>query len=128
VWLSAKIGSVTSQNYRNLVAWRQAMALVRLVYPLTRKWPAEELYGLTSQLRRSCISIPSNIAEGYGRRSDKELARFLQIANGSLMEAETQLLLARDLGYLPKPELDTCLSAASELGRVINGLLHKVSG
>jgi len=110
-------------NFRELVAWQQSIDLVLEVYDGTRSFPKEELYGLTSQIRRSAVSIPSNIAEGQGRRSDGEFLQFLGTARGSLLELETQLLIASRLGYLPAPRSDSLLARIAELGRVLNGFM-----
>src|SRR4051794_5130461 len=91
---------MSSRNYRDLVAWQKAMDLVAEVYRASRGFPSEELYGLTNQVRRASVSIPSNIAEGEGRGTNAEFVRFLRIAYGSLREVETQLLIAERLGYL----------------------------
>ena len=96
--------------HHNLEAWQQALKLVKTIYSATSTFPKSELYGLTSQMRRAAVSIPSNIAEGSARNTTPEFLRFLYIARGSLAELETQLLIARDLGYLkdaeaPKNEL-----------------------
>jgi four helix bundle protein len=93
---------MTKQNYQDLLAWQKAMDLVITVYRCTEALPQAELFGLTSQMRRSAVSIPSNIAEGKGRFSAKELVHFLLQARGSLLELETQLLIAYRLGYLPE--------------------------
>ena len=82
------------RSYRDLVVWQRAMELAQAVYELTGTWPREEIYGLTSQVRRAAVSVPSNIAEGQGRASTKEFLNYLSIAYGSLMECETQALLA----------------------------------
>jgi four helix bundle protein len=99
------------------------MALVREVYVSTRGFPASELYGLTSQLRRAAVSIPSNIAEGHGRRSTGEFKQFLGHARGSLAELETQILIARDLSYLNVEQTERLLVNSAEVGRIMNGLL-----
>jgi four helix bundle protein len=96
------------------------MALVKHVYQTTRAFPREEIYGLTSQVRRSAISIPSNIAEGAGRSGQKEFARFLSVARGSLSELETQLLIAVDLGYMPPG--DPAFSLMVRVSRLLTGL------
>jgi four helix bundle protein len=111
------------QSYRDLVVWKKSMALVLNVYRCTQAFPKIETYGLTSQLRRAVISVPSNIAEGQARLSTGEFRQFLGNARGSLMEVETQILVARDLGYLEENQSDSLLSAAAEVGRIINGLL-----
>ncbi len=110
------------KNYRDLIAWQKAMDLVENVYKGTKQFPKEELYGLTSQLRRAAISIPSNVAEGQGRRTDKEFAYFVSVANGSLHEAETQILLAERLQFLDKAASAKLLDSSSEVGRLLNGL------
>jgi len=94
------------KHYRDLVAWQEAMRLVKLVYRLTMNWPREEQYGLTSQLRRAAVSVPSNIAEGYGRRATQGFIRFLNIAHGSLMEVETQLQIGFELQFLKAEHLE----------------------
>src|SRR5580700_8253477 len=111
------------QLYRDLVVWKKSMALVLEVYRCTQTFPKTETYGLTSQLRRAAVSIPSNIAEGQARLSTGEFKQFLGNARGSLMEVETQILIARDLGYLNQDQSDCLLSAAAEVGRILNGLL-----
>lgn len=87
-------------NYHELKIWQESRKLVKDVYSLTSTFPKEEMYGLTSQIRRAAVSIPSNIAEGTGRSSDKEFYRFLDFAVGSLFELETQIILANDLGFI----------------------------
>ena len=121
--MTATMRAGANGNFRELVAWQQSMDLVLEVYDGTRSFPKEELYGLTSQIRRSAVSIPSNIAEGQGRRSDGEFLQFLGTARGSLLELETQLLIASRLGYLPAPRSDSLLARIAELGRVLNGFM-----
>ena len=110
------------QSYRQLIAWQKAMELVKQIYELTKTFPKEEIYGLTSQIRRAAISVPSNIAEGQGRDSTKEFLHHLSIAYGSLMEAETQILIAESLAYLKSDHSISILEKAAETGRLINGL------
>jgi four helix bundle protein len=98
------------------------MDLVDGVYTATRAWTKEELYGLTSQIRRAVVSVPSNIAEGQARGAPKEFHRFLRIAHGSLRELETQVLIAQRQGYLPGETTARLLNQAGEVGRLINGL------
>ena len=88
------------RNHKDLIVWQKSMALVRRLYEVTRAFPQEELFGLTSQMRRAAVSIPSNIAEGYGRIYDKERINFLSIALGSASELETQLIISNDLGFM----------------------------
>ena len=112
------------QSYRQLVAWQKAMEIVTEIYGLNL--PKEEIYGLTSQLRRAAISVPSNIAEGQGRASTKEFLHHLSIAYGSLMEVETQVLIAGNLRYLRAEEQATILDKTAEVGRLINGLIRSL--
>jgi four helix bundle protein len=110
------------RGHRDLVVWQKAMKLVTDVYKITTDFPKHEVYGLTGQLRRSAISIPSNLAEGHGRNSRKDFHRFIGQARGSLTELETQLEIARNLGYLSVPDSTQLLSQASEIARMLNGL------
>ena len=113
-------------NYRDLIAWQRAMELAEHVYALSAAFPADERFGLTSQLRRSAVSIPSNIAEGQGRKSTKEFQHHLSIAHGSVRELETQVLLAQRLKFTTKERGDAALGVASEVGRLINGLYNSL--
>jgi four helix bundle protein len=117
---------VPNTSYRDLIAWQKAMDFVEEVYLVTRSFPREELYGLTSQLRRCSVSIPSNIAEGQGRRADGEFRHSLSIARGSLCEAETQLIIGCRLEYLDRPEMERLLAQADEVGRLITGLANSL--
>lgn len=118
---------MASQNYKDLIAWQKGMDLVEAVYTATKLFPKEELYGLTSQIRRAAISIPSNIAEGQGRKSSSEFMRFLAIAYGSLREVETQILIAERLSYLQRPDVESLIELSSQVGRLINGLSNSMS-
>jgi four helix bundle protein len=110
-------------TYRDLVAWQRAMELTIGVYGSTRKFPADEKYGLTSQLRRAAVSVARNIAEGKGRSSDRDLLYFLSCARGSLYEVQTQLELARLLGYLAEENAAHLISQSSEVSRLLSGLM-----
>ncbi|NPU98920.1 MAG: four helix bundle protein [Candidatus Omnitrophica bacterium] len=110
------------KSYRELIVWQRGMELAELIYKLTKEFPKEELYGLTSQVRRAAVSVPSNIAEGQGRNSTKEFRNHLSMAYGSLQELETQILLAHRLGYLKQEGLQATLSLSGEVGRLINAL------
>ena len=114
------------RSYRDLVAWQLAMNLVTEIYCATKMFPIEERYGLSNQLRRAAVSVPSNIAEGQARFSAKEFHRFLATARGSLAEIETQLEIAKTLGYLTRPQGAVLLKSTAELGRVLNGLLAAI--
>jgi four helix bundle protein len=113
-----------TESYRNLIAWQKAKDLAVDVYRCTRKFPKDETYGLTSQMRRAAVSVPSNIAEGKGRRSRKDFAHFIYQARGSLLELETQLSIARDLEYLDALTFNNTLGKAEEVGRILNGLVN----
>jgi len=114
------------ESYRDLIAWRKAMQFVIEIYDATRSFPRNELYGPTNQLRRAAVSVPSNIAEGQARFSSKEFHHFLSLARGSLVEIETQLMIAESLGYLPSKQTRPLLQDAAELGRVLNGLIASI--
>src|SRR5436305_818343 len=115
------------KSYRDLIVWQKAMDLVVEVYRSTGSFPREETYGLTSQVRRAAVSIPSNIAEGQCRHTTKEFLNFLSIAQGSLAEVETQLQIAHRLGYLDTDGTNTLLQRAAEVGRLINGLRNSLA-
>ena len=115
-----------AQTYRNLIAWQKAMELVTRTYEMTRGFPRDELYGLTSQLRRGAVSIPSNIAEGQARYSHAEFHHFLRNAKGSLAEVETQIQIACNLKYIKEGEAEELLQATAEVGRILNALLESV--
>ena len=115
------------KTYQELIVWQKAMDLVELVYKSSRGFPREEVYGLTSQIRRAAVSIASNIAEGQGRRTTPDFLRHLSIAYGSLLETETQLLIAQRLKYLAKPSFDDVMKQTAEVGRLLNGLMASLS-
>lgn len=114
------------KDFRDLQVWQKAHEGALPVYRVTKSFPKEETYSLTSQLRRSAVCVPSNIAEGCGRNGDAELARFLQIAIGSASEAEYQILLARDLDCFPRHEADQLILLFQEIKRMISGLLRRL--
>ena len=112
-------------NYRTLVAYTEAKELVKLIYALLRKFPKEEQYALCDQLRRAVISIPSNIAEGMGRVSQKEQVHFLEIAFGSLMEVGAQMDVAHDLGFITEKELDAVDEKIDVVASLLSGLRNR---
>lgn len=114
------------QSYRDLDVWQQAMRLVEAVYAATGSFPSSELYGLTSQTRRCAVSIPSNIAEGRGRKGTREFINFLAIAYGSLCELQTHLELAHRLRFLDKVVHDRLQIQTDEVGRMLNGLMNSL--
>ena len=111
-----------SYYYKKLKVWQKAMQLVVQVYKATKNFPKHEQYGLISQMRRSVISIPSNIAEGHGRNSDKEIVRFLDIARGSIYELDTQIEISRQLSYLKPKDFNIIFSLLDETSRMLSGL------
>ena len=112
-------------SYKNLEAYKESKTLVKQVYALLKKFPKEEQYALCDQLRRAVISIPSNIAEGSGRNSQKDQAHFYNIAYGSLMEVFSQLDLACDLGYISQEEFNQLESLINEEAKMLSGLINK---
>lgn len=117
-----------AQNYRDLLIWQKAMRLVTEIYMASQKFPKEEIYGLTSQMRRAAVSIPSNIAEGKGRRTSLEFQQFLIQARGSLLELETQIQIAGNLGYFKNPTVEELIKKTTELAKMLNALIDAVKG
>ncbi len=109
------------QGHKELIVWQKAMNLVEAVYKLTNSFPKTEIYGLASQMQRAAVSVPSNIAEGHGLKQTQAYARHLAIANGSLTELETQLEIARRLGYVTTGN-ESVINQAGEVGRMLAGL------
>ena len=110
--------------HQKLDAWQEAIRLVKMTYLITQSFPNEELYGLTAQMRRAAVSIPSNLAEGAARSSKKELAQFISISKGSLSELETQMIIASELGYLP-PEHEI-FAHLERVGKLLSGFYRSV--
>ena len=115
------------KHYRELIVWQKAIDFVENVYRATAGFPGHETYGLTSQLRRAAVSIPSNIAEGQGRQTTRDFLRFLWMAHGSLLEVETQLIIADRLRYLDASALSDLMSSSAEIGRILNGLIRRLN-
>ena len=115
-------------DYRDLIVWQKSMELVKEVYMLTKCFPKEEAFALTLQIRRAAVSIPSNIAEGYGRQSKHDYLRFLSIARGSKNEVETQLQICLMLSYLSTENSGPALSLCEEIGKMLNALMATVKG
>ena len=112
-----------TRYYMDLICWQKAMDLVTEIYRLTKQLPKEEVFGLASQLRRAAVSVPGYIAEGQGISSRKEFLYFLGNAKSSLSEVETQILIARNLGYICDEDSNALLNLSAEVGRILNGLL-----
>ena len=117
---------MTVRSYHDLEAWQQSMGPVTDVYSLTAEFPESERFGLTNQLRRAAVSIPSNIAEGQGRLSTKDFLRFLYIARGSLNEVQTQLEIARRLNFIKEGTVNLS-KQADTVGRLLNGLIRSLN-
>ena len=115
------------ESYRDLVVWQQAMDLAVSIYETTRAWPKEELYGLTTQLRRAAASVPANIAEGYGRESRASYQQFLRIAQGSLKELETHLLIAQRVGIASNEADQQLMTRSESVGTLLRLLIRKLS-
>ncbi|MBZ5706903.1 MAG: four helix bundle protein [Acidobacteriia bacterium] len=115
-----------SHSYKDLIVWQRARALASAIYQITESFPRSEVYGLTSQLRRAAVSVVSNIAEGQGRLTKGEFQQFLGHARGSLLEMETQLLIAVDLTYLSHEEFRQVEPRIAEVRRLLNGLLESL--
>ena len=113
-------------SYRDLIAWQRSMDLAASIYEITRDWPRDELYGLTSQSRRAAAAIAANIAEGYGRESKGAYLNFLRIARGSLRELETHLLLAQRVGVADRDVIERALVLTDEVGKILHGLVRKL--
>jgi four helix bundle protein len=114
-------------SFSDLRVWHEAMKLTKSIYECTAGFPKHELYGLSQQMRRAAVSVPSNIAEGKGHRSNKEFVRFLLHARGSLLELQTQLLIARELEYLSSLHSTELLKTAESVGRALSGLINSMS-
>ena len=113
-------------NFRNLLIWQKSMVLVTKIYTVTNNFPKEEVFGLTSQIKRSAISIPSNIAEGLGRESSQEFLRFLKISIGTLFELQTQLEIAKNIIYLDDETFNNLYEDTRELERMIVSFTNKI--
>ncbi len=118
---------MTVRQYQDLIVWQKAMDLVVQVYEVSESFPRREMFGLTNQLRRAAVSIPSNIAEGQGRLTTKDFLRHLSIARGSLQEVETQILIASRLKYIDEPASAELLGRAAETSRLMTGLSRSLS-
>lgn len=114
-------------NYRDLIVWQKSMSLVEMVYTVTTSFPKEEKFGLVSQMRRSAVSIPSNIAEGSGRNSKNFLRHFLEISNGSINELKTQLEISERLGFITSKELEPISLLCTEIQKITYALIKKYS-
>ncbi|WP_426484216.1 four helix bundle protein [Flavobacterium sp. 2] len=113
-------------HFRKILVWQKSMSLVTKIYKATRTFPKEEMFGLTSQIRRSSVSIPSNIAEGSGRESSKDFLRFLYISLGSIFEMQTQLEIAKNIIYINEEEFNLLYEDSREIERMLASLIRKL--
>ena len=113
-------------SYRDLIVWQKSLKLVTDLYKSTKSFPKNETYGLTAHIRKTAVSVPSNIAEGYGRGSKSDYVRFLKIARGSLYELQTQLEISLNLEYLSKDVFEVLANQVNEIERMLNSLVKKV--
>jgi four helix bundle protein len=115
-----------ASSFCDLRVWKEAMKLTAEIYRCTSDFPRHELYGLSQQIRRAAVSVPSNIAEGKGRHTDKEFSQFLFHARGSLLEVQTQIMIAEELQYLSKDKAQRLLTMAEGVGRALSGLINSL--
>lgn len=114
------------KSYKDLLIWQKGITIVKLIYQIVKTFPQDEIYSLSSQIKRASVSIPSNIAEGYGRNTDKSFSHFLNIARGSLFEIETQLIIAKELGFITDDKLfQEILIQIEEESKMINSFFQK---
>ncbi len=113
-------------SYRDLKVWQEAMSVAEHAYRLTARFPRDEVYGMTAQIRRSAVSIPANIAEGHGRENSGSFIQFLRISQGSLKELETHLFLAQRVNLVPSPDVTVLLQKCDELGRMMRSLIRSI--
>ena len=115
------------KTHKDLILWQKSVAFVTKIYEVTSKFPRSEIYGITNQIRRAAVSIPSNIAEGSGRRSTKELVQFLYIALGSIAELETQLIISKNLSYISTDDNSELILDLSEMSKMTVSLIRSLS-
>ncbi len=115
------------KSYQDLIVWQKGIALVKEIYLITGKFPNSEVFGLTSQMRRAAISVPSNVAEGQARNQTKDFIRFLYISRGSSAELETQLIIANQIGWINHEETSSIQASIYELQRMLSGLINRLS-
>lgn len=114
------------KSYKELIVWQKSLELTVLIFKATTRYPKTEIYGLISQMRRASVAIPSNIAEGYGRKSKKEFIQFLWIAYGSALELETQLILSKNLKFISNEEFEKVNSLLQEICKMLNSMKSKL--
>jgi four helix bundle protein len=115
-----------TRSYQDLIVWQKAVQLVTDIYSLTKKFPADERFGIISQLNRASISIPTNIAEGWGRETSKNYLQFLRTSRGSVMEVQTLLIISKNLGFVSQSEFESLSAKVEEVGKILQGLIKSV--
>ena len=120
------MGDEKPKGYKDLLVWRKGIELVKSIYQLTQRFPSDERFGLTSQLRRSAVSVPCNIAEGQARHTTKEFIHFISNSEGSLAEVDTQVVIATELQYCTQKETEFVFGLIDELRRMLNGLRRRL--
>lgn len=116
------------RNFKDLKIWQKGIEIVKDVYAMTKEFPREEMYGITSQMRRSAVSIPANVAEGFKRFHGKEYSQFLHIALGSVAELETHLIISKELGFIKDEQLAEISEKLDHISKMVSSLLNKISG
>ena len=114
------------KSYQDLIVWQKSVQLVTDIYSLTRNFPADERFGIISQLNRAAISIPTNIAEGWGRETSKNYLQFLRISRGSVMEVQTLLIISKNLNFISQTEFDSLSTKTEEVGKILQGLIKSI--
>ena len=114
-------------SYKDLLVWQKSLLLIKSVYKATQSFPKDEIWALTSQVKRSAVSVASNIAEGSSKRSTREFIRFLNISYGSLAELKAKLIIAAELGFLSQPDLISLTERCNEIGKMLNGLIRSLN-
>jgi four helix bundle protein len=117
-----------TRSYRDLVVWQKGIELAKMIYPLSARFPADERFGLTSQIRRASISVPSNVAEGQARHTTGEFVQFISHAEGSVAEVDTQLVIAVELDFVTTKQAAACFDLLGEERRMLNALRRKLTG
>jgi len=115
-------------NFRNVLAWKRAVELSKVIYDVTKGFPDDERYGLVSQIRRAIVSVSSNIAEGCGRRTSKDFVSFMYNAIGSIKEVESELFVAEKLGYVEMEDVENLIRELEEIGRMLSGMINRENG
>lgn len=113
-------------SYKDLIVWQKSIALVTSIYELSKTFPSEEKFGVVSQLNRAAVSIPSNIAEGWGRESSKNYLQFLKIARGSVMETETLLVISKNLNFINDTQFSSIINEVEEVSKILQGLINSI--